>query len=46
MKSMKKESLMLKLAGKLAKAEAVKTNSSWPPACAGFLHQPKRPAKK
>lgn len=37
---------ILNLAGKIARIEAVKTNSGWPPACAGILHQPKRPAKK
>lgn len=43
---MKKKSRMLKLAGKVAKLEAAKTNAGWPPACAGILHQPKRPARK
>ena len=46
MKARKTGSPILNLAGKIAKMEAVKTNSGWPPACAGFLHQPKRPAKK
>ena len=46
MKTRKTGSPILNLAGKIAKMEAVKTNSGWPPACAGFLHQPKRPAKK
>lgn len=42
----KNESRILKMAGKLAKAEAKKTNAGWPPPCIGFLHQPKRPVKK
>ncbi len=46
MKAAKKGSMMLDLAGKIAKKEAVKAKSGWPPACAGILHQPKRPAKK
>lgn len=41
-----KENRLLNLAGKLAKAEAARAKSGWPPACAGILHQPKRPAKK
>ena len=39
----KKENRLLNLA---AKAEAARAKSGWPPACAGILHQPKRPAKK
>jgi cyclic lactone autoinducer peptide len=46
MKEKKTGSHILDLAGKIAKREAVKTNSGWPPACAGILHQPKRPVKK
>lgn len=46
MKTRKTGSPILNLAGKIAKMEAVKTNSGWPPICAGILHQPKRPAKK
>ena len=46
MKKAKKGNMMLELAGKIAKREAVKTKSGWPPACAGILHQPKRPTKK
>lgn len=46
MKEKKTGRIILNLAGKIAKMEAVKTNSGWPPACAGILHQPKRPAKK
>ena len=46
MKVAKKGSMMLDLAGKIAKREAVKAKSGWPPICAGILHQPKRPAKK
>lgn len=46
MKVKKTDSPILSLAGKIAKMEAVKTNSGWPPICAGILHQPKRPAKK
>ena len=42
----KKENRLLNLAGKLAKAEAARAKSGWPPACAGILHQPKHPAKK
>lgn len=42
----KNESRILKIAGKLAKAEAKKTNAGWPPPCGGFLNQPKRPVKK
>lgn len=42
----KKENRLLNLAGKLAKAEAARAKSGWPPACAGILHQPKRPTKK
>lgn len=42
----KKENRLLNLAGKLAKAEAARAKSGWTPACAGILHQPKRPAKK
>ncbi len=34
------------MAGKLAKREAVRAKSGWPPACAVILHQPKRPSKK
>ena len=41
----KKENRLLNLAGKLAKAEAARAKSGWPPACAGILHQPKRPTK-
>lgn len=41
----KKESRVLNLAGKVAKAEAGRAKSGWPPACAGFVHQPKRPEK-
>lgn len=37
---------ILDLAGKLAKREAVRAKSGWPPACAVILHQPKRPSKK
>lgn len=36
---------ILSLVGKIVKMEAVKVNLGWPPACAGILHQPKRPAK-
>ena len=46
MKAKKAGSSILNLAGKIAKMEAVKTKSGWPPICAGILHQPKRPAKK
>lgn len=46
MKEKKTSSTILNLAGKFVKMEAVKTNSGWPPICAGILHQPKRPAKK
>ena len=46
MKTKKTGSPILNLAGKIAKMEAVKSKSGWPPICAGILHQPKRPAKK
>ncbi len=46
MKTRKTGSPILNLAGKIAKMEAVKSKSGWPPICAGILHQPKRPAKK
>lgn len=46
MKEKKTSSIILNLAGKFVKIEAVKTNSGWPPICAGILHQPKRPVKK
>lgn len=45
-KEIKKESRILKAVGKLAAMEAKRVDSDWPPICAGFLHQPKRPAKK
>ena len=32
----KKENRLLNLAGKLAKAEAARAKSGWPPACAGI----------
>ena len=44
------ESRVLELIGKFAikevKKETGKNGYWWPPACAGFLHQPKRPTKK
>lgn len=43
---MKTGSSILNLADKIEKMEAVKTDSGWPSAYAGFLHQPKRPAKR
>lgn len=46
MNANKKSNRILNLAGKIAKIEAIKTKSPWPPPCAGILHQPKRPAKK
>ncbi len=42
----KDENRILNLAGKLVKAEGARAKSGWPPACAGLLHQPKRPVKK
>ncbi len=45
-KDNRKESQILKAAGKIVKMEAKRVNSDWPPICAGFLHQPKRPCKK
>lgn len=41
----KSKSCILKMVGEIARIEAKKTKPGWPP-CAGFLHQPKRPAKK
>lgn len=46
MKTKKTGSLILNVAGKLVKREAVRAKSGWPPICAGILHQPKRPVKK
>lgn len=46
MKTKKTGSQVLELAGKLAKREAIRAKSGWPPICAGILHQPKRPSKK
>lgn len=46
MKTKKTGNPILDLAGKLAKREAVRAKSGWPPACAVILHQPKRPSKK
>lgn len=45
-KENKKNSRILKLAGKVVTMEAKRVNSDWPPICGGFLHQPKRPTKK
>ncbi len=42
----KSESRILKVAGKIVRAEAKKVEAGWPPPCIGFLHQPKRPVKK
>ncbi len=38
--------LVRKIAIKEAEKEIGKNSYWWPPACAGFLHQPKRPAKE
>lgn len=46
MKCKRKESIALKAVGKLVQNEAKKVQRKWPPDCMGFLHQPKRPAKK
>lgn len=43
---MKKTGKLLNVAGKVAKMEAIKTKSPWPPICGAILHQPKRPQKK
>lgn len=45
-KDNRKESCIIKVAGKLVKMEAKHVDSGWPPICAGFLHQPKRPVKE
>lgn len=45
-KENKKDSRILKLAGKAVTMEAKRVNSDWPPICIGFLHQPKRPVRK
>ncbi len=37
---------ILKAIGKVAEVEANLVFSEWPPACSGFIHQPKRPQKK
>lgn len=45
-----KENRVLEMVGKFAVKEVEKETGKngywWPPACAGFLHQPKRPTKK
>ena len=50
MKNNSNESRIFELVGKIVIKEAEKkiANDSywWPPACAGFLHQPKRPTKE
>lgn len=37
---------ILMVVGKVAEIQANIVDSSWPPKCAGLLHQPKRPKKK
>ena len=46
MKKNNNKNLVLRMVGKLAEKETKKDSYWWPPACAGFLHQPKRPTKK
>lgn len=41
----KSKSCVLRMLGGIARIEVKKTKPGWPP-CAGFLHQPRRPAKK
>ena len=45
MKKNKTGKKILDLAGKIAKFEAIKTDSKWP-TCIGILHQPKRPPNR
>ena len=50
MKNNSNESRIFELVGKIVIKEAEKKMAEdsywWPPACAGFLHQPKRPTKE
>lgn len=50
MKKNNNKSRVLEMVGNIvikeAQKDTVKNGYWWPPACAGFLHQPKRPAKK
>ena len=45
-KDIRKDSRILRLAGKVVKMETKRVHSDWPPICAGFLHQPKRLIRK
>lgn len=44
MKDLKKK--VLKAIGKVAETGIKNVDSSWPPACIGYIYQPKRPKKK
>ncbi len=46
MKREEKGNVVLKAAGKFVQHEAKKVYRGWPPVCGGFIHQPKRPAKR
>lgn len=43
MKANSKKDSVLKLVSYVVKHEANANSKGWPPACTGFLHQPKRP---
>ena len=40
------KSNFLKVVGEVVKAKAGVNDKIWPPLCAGFLYQPKRPSNK